>query len=41
MTSKLICNLKTAMHRTMQEKQYYAVVSNAKILMKLAGFEEI
>ena len=41
MTSKLICTLETAMHRTMQEKQYYAVVSNEKILLKLAGLEEI
>ena len=41
MTSKLICTLETAMHITMREKQYYAVVSNAKILMKLAGLEEI
>ena len=41
MTSKLIFTLETAMHRTMQEKHYYAVVSNAKIPMKLAGLEEI
>ena len=41
MTLKLICTLETAMHRTIQEKQYYAVVSNAKILMKLAGLEDI
>ena len=41
MTSKLICTLETAMHRTMQEKQYYAVVSNAKVLIKSAGLEEI
>ena len=41
MKSKLICTLETAMQRTMQEKQYYAVVSNAKILMKLCGLEEI
>ena len=40
-TSKLICTLETAIHRRMQEKQYYAVVSNAKIPMKLAGLEEI
>ena len=41
MTSKLIFTLETTMHGTMQEKQYYAFVSNAKILMKLAGLEEI
>ena len=29
------------MHRKTQEKQYYDVVSNAKVLMKLAGLEEI
>ena len=40
MTSKLICILKTAMHRTMLEKQYYAVITKAKFLMKLAGLEE-
>ncbi|WP_275040517.1 MULTISPECIES: hypothetical protein [Prochlorococcus] len=40
MTSKLNCILKTVMDRTMQEKQYYTVVSNAKVLMKLAGLEE-
>tara|TARA_B100001027_G_C16024495_1_gene222667 strand:+ start:242 stop:346 length:105 start_codon:yes stop_codon:yes gene_type:complete len=34
MTAKLNFTLETAMHRTMQEKQYYAVVSNAKVLMK-------
>tara|TARA_B100000886_G_scaffold108386_1_gene72471 strand:- start:112 stop:237 length:126 start_codon:yes stop_codon:yes gene_type:complete len=41
MTSKLIFTLETAMHRTMEEKQYYEVVGNAKVLMKLAGLEEI
>ncbi len=41
MTSKLIFTLETAMHRIMQEKQYYAVGSNAKVLMKLAGLQEI
>ena len=30
---------KTAMHRAMQEKQYSAVASNAKVLMKLIGLE--
>ena len=39
MTAKLICILETAMHRVIQEKQYSAVVSNAKVLMKLVGLE--
>ena len=39
MTAKLICTLETTMHRAMQEKQYYAVASNAKVLMKLIGLE--
>ena len=33
MTAKLICTLETAMHRAMQEKQYSAVASNAKVLV--------
>ena len=39
MTAKLICTLETAMHRAMQEKQYSAVATNAKVLMKLIGLE--
>ena len=39
MTAKLICTLETAMHRAMREKQYSAVASNAKVLMKLVGLE--
>ena len=39
MTAKLLCTLETAMHRAMQEKQYSAVASNAKVLMKLIGLE--
>ncbi len=39
MTAKLLCTLETAMHRAMQEKQYSAVTSNAKVLMKLVGLE--
>ena len=39
MTAKLVCTLETAMHRAMQEKQYSAVASNAKVLMKLVGLE--
>ena len=35
MTAKLLCTLETAM----QEKQYSAVASNAKVLMKLVGLE--
>ena len=38
-TAKLICTLETAMFRAMQEKQYSAVASNAKVLMKLIGLE--
>ena len=39
MTAKLLCTLETAMHRAMQEKQYSAVASNAKVLIKLVGLE--
>ena len=39
MTAKLLCTLETAMYRAMQEKQYSAVASNAKVLMKLVGLE--
>ena len=39
MTAKLICTLETSMNRAMQEKQYSAVASNAKVLMKLVGLE--
>ena len=39
MTARLLCALETAMHRAMQEKQYSAVASNAKVLMKLVGLE--
>ncbi len=39
MTAKLICTLETAMYKAMQEKQYSAVASNAKVLMKLIGLE--
>tara|TARA_B100000886_G_scaffold303671_1_gene234432 strand:+ start:465 stop:644 length:180 start_codon:yes stop_codon:yes gene_type:complete len=39
MTAKLLCILETAMYRAMQEKQYSAVASNAKVLMKLIGLE--
>ncbi len=39
MTAKLICTSETAMHRAMQEKQYSAVATNAKVLMKLIGLE--
>ena len=35
-TAKLICIVETAMHKAMQEKQYSAVASNAKVLMKLS-----
>ena len=39
MTAKLVCTLETAMYRAMQEKQYSAVASNAKVFMKLIGLE--
>ena len=39
MSAKLLCILETAMYRAMQEKQYSAVASNAKNLMKLIGLE--
>ena len=39
MTAKLVCTLETAMYRAMQEQQYSAVASNAKVLMKLVGLE--
>ena len=39
MTAKLVFTLETAMFRAMQEKQYSAIASNAKVLMKLIGLE--
>ena len=39
MTTKLIFTKETAMHRAMQEKQYYVVVSNVYVLVKLFGLE--
>jgi len=39
MTAKLLCTIETAMHRAMQEKQYSAVASNAKVLIKLVRLE--
>ena len=39
MKAKLVCTLETSMYRAMQEKQYSAVASNAKVLMKLIGLE--
>ena len=39
MTSKLVCLLENTMHLAMKEKQYSAVASNAKVLMKLVGLE--
>ena len=38
-TAKLICTLEIAMFRAMQEKQYSALATNAKVLMKLIGLE--
>ena len=39
MTAKLVCTQETAMYWAMQEKQYSAVTSNAKVLIKLIGLE--
>ena len=39
MLAKLVCILETAMHLAMEGKHYTAVVSNAKVLMKLVGLE--
>ena len=39
MTAKLVYTLETSMHKAMQEKQYFAVASIAKVLMKLIGLE--
>ena len=39
MTAKLLCTLETAMHRAMQEKQYSAVASYAKVLIRLFGLD--
>ena len=39
MTAKLVFTLETAMYRAMGEKQYSAVASNAKVLIKLTGLE--
>ena len=37
MTSKLVCLLENTMHLAIKEKQYSAVASNAKVLIKLLG----
>ena len=39
MTAKLVCILENAMHKVMQEKQYSAVATNAKVLMRLLGLD--
>ena len=39
MTAKLVYTLETAICRAMQEKQYWAVASNAKVPMKLIGLD--
>ena len=41
MTAKLVCTLENAMYRAMQEKQYSAVATNAKVLMRLLGLDEL
>ena len=39
MTAKLLCTLETTMRRAIQERQYSAVASNVKVLMKLIVLE--
>ena len=39
MTSKLVCLLENTIYLAMKEKQYSAVATNAKVLMKLVGLE--
>ena len=39
MTAKLLCTLENSMYKSMQEKQYSVVASNAKVFMKLVGLE--
>ena len=39
MKSKLVCLLENTMYLAMKEKQYSAVATNAKVLMKLIGLE--
>ena len=41
MTAKLVCTLENAMHISMQENQYSAVATNAKVLMRLLGLDEL
>ena len=41
MTSKLVCLLENAMYLAMKEKQYSAVATNAKVLMRLIGIDEL
>ena len=39
MTAKLMATLEAAMYKAMKEKQYAAVGSNAKVLMRLIGLD--
>ena len=39
MTSKLVCLLENTMHLAMKEKQYSAVATNAKVLLRLLGLD--
>ena len=41
MTSKLVCSLENAMHLAMKEKQYSAVATNAKVLIRLLGLDQL
>ena len=39
MTSKLVCLLENTMHLAIKEKQYSAVATNAKVIMRLLGLD--
>jgi len=39
MTSKLVCLLENTMHLAIKEKQYSAVATNAKVVMRLLGLD--
>ena len=39
MIATLKFTLETALHRAIQEKQYYAIASNPKVLLKFIGLE--
>ena len=39
MIATLKFTLETALHRALQEKEYYAIASNPKVLLKFIGLE--